>query len=61
VPSEEGALVFLNAGDSLGVVVERVRPAGGRVLFERDMGDWGVAAFIVDPEGNKVVLHAAGA
>jgi predicted enzyme related to lactoylglutathione lyase len=29
------------------------------VLLPRmDMGQWGVAAFIVDTEGNKVALHA---
>jgi predicted enzyme related to lactoylglutathione lyase len=59
VPSADGALVFLNAGDALEPVVNRVEAAGGRVLVPRmDMGDWGVAAFIVDSEGNKVALHA---
>jgi predicted enzyme related to lactoylglutathione lyase len=59
VPSEEGALVFLNAGELLQPVVDRVEAAGGRVLLPRmDMGDWGVAAFVVDTEGNKVALHA---
>jgi uncharacterized protein len=58
-PSTEGALVFLNAGDELEPVVNRVEAAGGRVLVSRiEMGDWGVAAFIVDSEGNKVALHA---
>jgi uncharacterized protein len=61
VPSREGALVFVNAGDTLEPVVDRVEAAGGQVLLRRiDMGDWGVAAFIVDTEGNKVALHAAG-
>jgi uncharacterized protein len=59
LPSTEGALVFLNAGDALQPVVDRVEAAGGRVLLPRmDMGEWGVAAFIVDTEGNKVALHA---
>lgn len=59
VPSEQGALLFLNAGDLLQPVVDRVEPAGGRVLLPRmEMGEWGVAAFIVDSEGNKVALHA---
>jgi predicted enzyme related to lactoylglutathione lyase len=59
VPSMEGALVFLNAGDALQPVVDRVEAAGGRVLLPRmDMGEWGVAAFVVDTEGNKVALHA---
>jgi uncharacterized protein len=60
VPSREGALIFLNAGDELEPAVNRVQVAGGRVLMPRmDMGEWGVAAFIVDSEGNKVALHAA--
>jgi uncharacterized protein len=59
VPSMAGALVFLNAGDELEPVLDRVEPAGGRVLLPRmEMGEWGVAAFIVDSEGNKVALHA---
>jgi predicted enzyme related to lactoylglutathione lyase len=59
VPSTEGTLLFLNAGDVLEPVVDRVEAAGGRVLSPRmDMGEWGVAAFIVDTEGNKVALHA---
>jgi uncharacterized protein len=58
-PSADGALVFLNAGEVLQPVVDRVEPAGGRVLMPRmDMGDWGVAAFILDTEGNRVALHA---
>jgi predicted enzyme related to lactoylglutathione lyase len=58
VPSREGALVFLNAGDEIESVVNRVEAAGGRVLLPRmDMGEWGIAAFIVDSEGNKVALH----
>jgi uncharacterized protein len=60
-PSTEGALVFLNAGDELQPVVERVEEAGGRVISPHfDMGEWGVAAFIIDSEGNKVALHAQG-
>jgi uncharacterized protein len=59
LPSTEGALVFLNVGDVLQPVLDRVEAAGGRVLLpRRDMGGWGVAAFIVDTEGNKVALHA---
>jgi uncharacterized protein len=59
VPSAEGALLFLNAGETLQPVVARVEAAGGRVLMPHmDMGAWGVAAFIVDTEGNKVALHA---
>jgi predicted enzyme related to lactoylglutathione lyase len=58
-PSTDGAIVFLNAGSEVEPAVTRVEAAGGRVLLPRlDMGEWGVAAFIVDSEGNKVALHA---
>jgi predicted enzyme related to lactoylglutathione lyase len=58
-PSTDGAIVFLSAGAELEPVVTRVEEAGGRVLLPRmDMGEWGVAAFIIDSEGNKVALHA---
>ena len=61
VPRTEGTLIFLNAGGVLQPVVDRVEEAGGRVLLERmDIGEFGVAAFIVDTEGNKVALHAMG-
>jgi predicted enzyme related to lactoylglutathione lyase len=60
VPSREGVLIFLNAGDELEPAVNRVEAAGGSVLTPpMDMGEWGVATFIVDSEGNKVALHAA--
>jgi uncharacterized protein len=59
-PSKEGALLFLGAGESLQAVLDRVEAAGGQVLFRRDMGDWGKAGFILDTEGNRVVLHATG-
>ncbi len=59
VPSTEGTLVFLNVGDVLQPVMDRVEAAGGQVLLPRmHMGEFGVAAFIVDTEGNKVALHA---
>jgi uncharacterized protein len=60
-PSADGALIFLNVGDLLAPAIERVESAGGRVVSPRmEMGDWGVAAFIIDTEGNKVALHAEG-
>jgi predicted enzyme related to lactoylglutathione lyase len=59
VPSDRGALVFLHDGDELDPAVRRVEAGGGRVELARfDMGDWGVAAFITDSEGNRVALHA---
>ena len=44
-----GAVVYLNAGDKLGTVRNRVEAAGG---------DMGVFTWIQDTEGNTVGLHA---
>lgn len=58
-PSTAGPLVYLNAGQSLGAIVARVEPAGGRlVLPETSIGEQGAIAIFVDTEGNRIGLHA---
>lgn len=61
VPSNEGSLVYLNAGDDLNTVLNRVEGAGGKVLVPKsDIGENGFFAFFQDTEGNKVGLHSMG-
>lgn len=58
-PSHDGALVYLNGGDDLQVVQNRVAPAGGKVLQEKmSIGENGFVAVFQDSEGNKVGLHS---
>lgn len=58
-PSTSGSLVYLNAGDQMDRIVERVEPAGGKVLLPRtSIGDPGFIALFLDTEGNKVGLHS---
>jgi predicted enzyme related to lactoylglutathione lyase len=60
-PSQDGAVLYLNAGDSLDSVLARVAPAGGRIATPKTALPPGMGAFahIVDTEGNRVGLHGA--
>ena len=61
VPSTEGAVVYLNAGEDLAVALGKVEGAGGKILVPKtDIGENGFFAYILDSEGNKVGLHSMG-
>ena len=60
-PSAEGTVVYLNAGEDLNNVLNRVEAAGGQLLMPKmDIGENGFVAFFLDTEGNKVGLHSMG-
>lgn len=60
-PTANGALVYLNGGDDLNVVLGRVEAAGGQVLLPKtSIGENGFMAFFEDTEGNRVGLHSMG-
>jgi predicted enzyme related to lactoylglutathione lyase len=62
-PSGEGTVVFLNGGPDLQVVLNRVAPAGGKVLTPKTqigMEGAGYFALFTDSEGNTVGLHSQG-
>ncbi|WP_269531435.1 VOC family protein [Chitinimonas sp. BJYL2] len=59
-PSQDGVLIYLNGGDDLSVVLDRVEPAGGKVqiakrLITEEIGYMGV---FTDSEGNRIALHS---
>ncbi len=60
VPSKQGARVYLNAGNDVNTVLERVEAAGGKVMLGKSfMGDtMGYIGVIEDCEGNYVSLHS---
>ena len=62
VPSAEGTLVYLAAGADLTVVLNRIEPAGGKILISKTMvaPDLGFFAQFLDSEGNRVALHSMG-
>lgn len=57
---EGGTVVYLNAEPSLDAVISRVERAGGKIAIPRTEidGGHGFFAHIIDPEGNRVGLHA---
>jgi uncharacterized protein len=58
-PSSSGTLVYLNGGDDLIHVLNRVEKAGGKILQQKmEIGENGFVAYIEDTEGNKVGLHS---
>jgi predicted enzyme related to lactoylglutathione lyase len=60
-PSKEGTIVYLNGGEDLSLVLEKVADAGGEVLMPKtDIGENGFVAYFIDSEGNKVGLHSMG-
>ena len=59
VPSKDGVVIYLNAGDSLSAVVNRVSGAGGQVIQEKiPIGENGFISYVLDTEGNKVGFHS---
>ncbi len=60
VPSRQGTRVYLNAGNDLNTVLNRVEAAGGKVVLPKSfLGDtMGHMAVIEDTEGNYVSLHS---
>jgi uncharacterized protein len=61
LPSEQGTLVYLNAGADLGPLLARVEEAGGAIVMpETSIGEHGAIAVIRDSEGNRIGLHAQG-
>jgi predicted enzyme related to lactoylglutathione lyase len=59
VPSDKGAMVYLNADGIIDEVIGRIGKAGGKVVVPRtpitpEIGDF---AIFLDTEGNKVALH----
>ncbi len=59
-PSAEGALVYLNANPSIQAIINRIVPAGGKVLVPKTEMIAGFIAVFLDTEGNRVALHAIG-
>lgn len=56
-----GVFVYLNGGDDLQPIADRVEGAGGELnLPKTDIGENGFMAFFIDTEGNKIGLHSMG-
>ncbi|MDX1545141.1 MAG: VOC family protein [Christiangramia sp.] len=59
-PSDTGPLLYLNAGNNLDKILERIEPAGGRIVMTKTLinKESGYFAIFIDSEGNKLALHS---
>jgi predicted enzyme related to lactoylglutathione lyase len=58
--SMDGAVVYLNAGDDLQIVLDKIKANGGKIIVPKtDIGSGiGFYAMFKDTEGNKLGLHS---
>ena len=59
-PSTDGTLVYLNGGDDLQKVADKIVANGGKIVVPKtEIGpDMGFYAMFTDSEGNKLGLHS---
>jgi predicted enzyme related to lactoylglutathione lyase len=60
VPSDTGPLIYLNCGDDLSLVLDKVEQVGGRVIMPKTLisEESGYFAVFIDSQGNKLALHS---
>lgn len=56
----DGTIVYLNAGDDLQIVLDKIEPNGGNVIVSKTLigPEIGFFAMFIDTEGNKLGLHS---
>lgn len=59
-PGQNGSVVYLNGGNDLNSVLEKVEQAGGSVVVPKtEIGNnFGFFGIFIDSEGNKVGVHS---
>lgn len=59
-PMNNGVLLYLNANPDIQTVIDRIEPAGGKLLIPKTQisPDIGYMAVFLDSEGNRIALHA---
>ncbi|WP_445731700.1 VOC family protein [Mariniflexile sp.] len=60
IPSDKGPLIYLNGGNNLSNVLNKVEAAGGRIVMPKTLisEDSGYFAIFIDSQGNKLALHS---
>jgi predicted enzyme related to lactoylglutathione lyase len=57
--NDDGPTIYLNAGEDVNRVLDKVKAAGGAVTMPKTaIGEYGFIAFIKDSEGNNIGLHS---
>lgn len=62
-PSSQGSRLYLNGGENLETVLNRVDAAGGKVIMPKTAigdGSLGYMGIFEDTEGNHISLHSMG-
>ena len=59
-PSSDGVTIYLNGGDNLQVILDKVKKNGGKIKTPktRHADESGYFALFLDSEGNKIGLHS---
>ena len=59
-PSADGVTIYLNGGDNLQTILDKVQKSGGKILMPKTAhaDDSGFFALLLDTEGNKIGLHS---
>jgi len=59
-PSADGVTIYLNGGDNLQIILEKVEKSGGKILVPKTphADESGYFALFLDSEGNKIGLHS---
>lgn len=60
-PSADGVTIYLNGGDNLQVILDRVEKNGGQIIIPKTphADESGYFAIFIDSEGNKIGLNSA--
>lgn len=60
LPSTSGPLLYLNGGDDLNNVLNKVEEVGGRIIMPKTLinEESGYFAVFIDSQGNKLALHS---
>lgn len=59
-PSADGTVLYLNGGNDLSVIFDKVEKAGGSILVPKTQinPETGFFAMFLDTEGNKMAIHS---
>ncbi len=59
-PSQEGAVVYLNANPDLNIPLSKVEQAGGKIIMPKKLitEEIGYMAIFIDSEGNRIAFHS---
>ena len=55
--SSKGIMIYLNGEPNLQSILEKVEPAGGKIVSPKTTAPGGFMATFLDSEGNKLAIH----